>query len=227
MIDYTQLEPVSVRFWGQRGCFTRPETRTERLSYPVPTPSALRGMLEAILFRPDFRWRVTEVWICRPINYFVETRNEVRGPSGGRINLAKPTLVDAERLQRHVTGLRDLDYCVFAHPVPLDDTPATRAKYVDMFRSRVRQGQCYARPCFGQREWTAYFSEIPEGTMPAPITMHAGRVLFGRACQKNGSFESLYFEAVIINGVLKIPQHFYAAADAHPEMDSRGGAYVH
>ena len=69
---------VEVRVWGELACFTRPEFKVERVSYPVMTPSAARGVLEAIYWHPDFSWRVREIWVLAPVRTLSLRRNEVQ-----------------------------------------------------------------------------------------------------------------------------------------------------
>jgi len=69
--------PLAVRVWGDWACFTRPELKVERVSYPVMTPSAARGVLEAIFWKPEFSWQVREIWVLKPIRHFSIVRNEV------------------------------------------------------------------------------------------------------------------------------------------------------
>src|SRR3990170_4955387 len=76
--------PLSVRVWGDFACFTRPEMKVERVTYPVMTPSAARGVLEAIYWKPEFAWRIEEVWVLQPIRYFSILRNEVNSRASER-----------------------------------------------------------------------------------------------------------------------------------------------
>src|SRR5881396_2314656 len=107
--------PITLKTWGDFACFTAPEMRVERVSYPVMTPSAARGVLEAIFWKPEFRWRITAIWVLKPIHYFSILRNEInhrqseRSASawqreGGGYDAA------ADRAQRHTLGLRDVAY---------------------------------------------------------------------------------------------------------------------
>src|SRR4029078_11806935 len=75
---------VSIRVWGDFACFTRPEMKVERVSYPVPTPSAARGVLEAIFWKPEFVWSVREIAVLTPIPYFSILRNEVNARASER-----------------------------------------------------------------------------------------------------------------------------------------------
>ena len=140
------------------------------MSYPVMTPSAARGLLEAILYKPQFRWRIHRVAVRKPIRFIALRRNEVKC----RIPTRNPRPIDAEdeRTQRNTLALRDVEYVMEAtiELTPLANQPRRRppcedepegedntGKYYGMFRRRVINGQCFAHPCFGCREFPAFF----------------------------------------------------------------------
>src|SRR4051812_24793531 len=89
------LEPVAVHVWGDFACFTRAEMKVERVSYPVMTPSAARGVLEAIFWKPEFTWCVEEISVLKPIRYFSILRNEITSRQSAQV---------AERWQRDGGG---------------------------------------------------------------------------------------------------------------------------
>ena len=62
---------------GEFACFTRPEMKVERVSYDVMTPSAARGILEAIHWKPAIKWIVEEIRVLKPIRFQSIRRNEV------------------------------------------------------------------------------------------------------------------------------------------------------
>ena len=105
-------EHVHLRVWGDLACFTRPEMKVERVSYPVPTPSAARGILEAILYKPQFRWRVHRIAVRRPIKFLSFRRNEVKSVANSR--KPEPILAEDDRTQRNTLALRDVDYVIEA-----------------------------------------------------------------------------------------------------------------
>jgi len=159
-----------LRVWGGLACFTRPEMKVERVSYPVPTPSATRGLLEAILFKPQFRWHIHRIAVCKPIQFLAFRRNEVKAVLSPRT--AEPILADEERTLRNTLALRDVEYIIEASLAltPLagrprqcpfgSDEPAGEdnlGKYDGMFRRRAEKGQCFAQPVFGCREFPAHF----------------------------------------------------------------------
>jgi len=169
---------IHLRTWGELACFTRPEMKVERVSYPVMTPSAARGLLEAILYRPQFRWEVRRIAVKRPIRFISFRRNEVKS----RLSVRNPEPLDAEedRTQRNTLALRDVEYVIEAslrltplanlprRKPPGEDEPDgedTRGKYLAMFQRRVEKGQCFAQPCFGCREFPAHFELADEAMM--------------------------------------------------------------
>ena len=172
---------VRLHVWGERACFTRPEMKVERVSYDVITPSAARGILEAILWKPQIRWVIDRIHILRPIRFQSFRRNEVGakipGVTAERAMRAGTTaalglIVEENRQQRAATLLVDVAYVIEAHfelteKARGDDTPA---KYASMFNRRAAAGQCFHRPCLGTREFPADFELIPEGA-PLPESL--------------------------------------------------------
>lgn len=169
---------VRILVWGERACFTRPEMKVERVSYDVITPSAARGILEAIHWKPAIRWHIDRIHVLKPIRFESIRRNEVGGKlsaasvakamkAGSTAGLA--TYVDEDRQQRAATVLRDVRYLIEAHfelteRAGPDDSVG---KHLDIFNRRARKGQCFHAPCLGVREFPASF-ELLEGDMPPP-----------------------------------------------------------
>ncbi len=159
---------VRLRVWGAYACFTRPEMKVERVSYDVMTPSAARGILEAIYWKPQIRWVVQRIHVLNPIRFTNLRRNEVgckvavRGATGavsamksGRGGLG--IFVEQERQQRAATVLRNVDYLIEARfDVRGGDDPPP--KHYEMFRRRAEKGQCFHRPYLGCRECDCHFT---------------------------------------------------------------------
>ena len=161
--------PLQVKVWGERACFTRPETKVERVSYSVMTPSAARGILEAIFWKPEFFWQVREIQVLKPIRHFSILRNEVNDRMSHKA--AQRWMKEGggyfadereHRAQRHTLGLYDVSYVIRADVALKPDVSYSEAKYRDQFRRRVKRGRCYHRPYLGCREFAAEFTE-PEG----------------------------------------------------------------
>jgi CRISPR-associated protein Cas5d len=162
--------------WGEYACFTRPELKVERVSYEVMTPSAARGILEAIYWKPAIRWLVTRIGVLNPIVFDSIRRNEVGETISTdkivqAIKHGKPLELAASdvriRQQRTSLVLRDTAYIIEAH-FELTDKAASDdsvGKHLDCFNRRARKGKCYHRPYLGCREFPAHF-ELLEGKVP-------------------------------------------------------------
>lgn len=204
--------PLEVKVWGELACFTRPEMKVERVSYPVMTPSAARGVLEAIFWKPEFAWRVREIVVLEPIRYFSILRNEVNSRASDRsardwARNGGGFIASDDRSQRHTLALRDVAYIIRADAVPASGTGADAAKYRDQFRRRVARGQCFAQPYLGCREFTAAFAE-PEGTERSELgEMDLGRILLDLdyRSDRTGHASPRFFEARLADGVLRVP----------------------
>ena len=167
---------VKLHVWGEFACFTRPEMKVERVSYDAMTPSAARGILEAIHWKPSIRWVVDRIHVLKPIRLETLRRNELgqKIPERSVVTAMKRkstdglhTLIEAERQQRATTLLRDVGYVIEGHFVLTDAAKPddTEAKHLAMFNRRASKGQCFHRPYLGTREFAADF-ELVEGTMP-------------------------------------------------------------
>lgn len=165
---------VRLHVWGDRACFTRPEMKVERVSYDVMTPSAARGILEAIHWKPAIVWVVDRIHVLKPVRFQSFRRNEV-GAKASAANAASAMkrgttqglgiVVEDNRQQRATTLLSDVAYVIEAHfemtgRAGPEDSPA---KHLSMFNRRAASGQCFHRPCLGVREFAADFALIPEG----------------------------------------------------------------
>jgi len=173
---------IKLHIWGDHACFTRPEMKVERVSYDVITPSAARGILEAIHWKPAIRWVVDRIHVLKPVRFETIRRNEVGSkiPVGNVRKAMKANsleglhlVVDEDRQQRAMLALRDVAYGIEAHfeMTPRAEAQDNPAKHLEMFRRRAIKGQCFHRPCMGVREFPAHFelvedfpaSELPDG----------------------------------------------------------------
>ncbi len=223
---------IHLRTWGDLACFTRPEMKVERVSYPVITPSAARGLLESILYKPQFRWSVRRIAVKKPIRFLAFRRNEVKSRLSPR--KPEPLLADEDRTQRNTLALRGVEYVIEANmkltPLaglprrkPIDDEDNgddTPVKYLAMFQRRAEKGQCFAQPCFGCREFPAHFELADESAMrvesnPNPDT-DLGLMLYDvfnlvvEASQLPGKVEKpnlriTFFKAELKNGIVNVP----------------------
>lgn len=206
-------EPLlAVKVWGDFACFTRPEMKVERVTYPVMTPSAARGVLEAIFWKPEFRWRVADIAVLKPIHYTALLRNEVNSRASERTaqdwaRNGGGYFAEEDRAQRNTLALRDVAYVIRAEARPHSGDSGDRAKYRDQFRRRVERGQCYATPYLGCREWSASFAPPDGAEQPIPDTGDLGRMLLGidYAPSGKGTGAPRFFDARLEGGVLRVP----------------------
>lgn len=201
--------PLEIVMWGERACFTRPEAKAERVTYPVPPPGAARGMLEAIYWKPEFRYQIREILVLKPVQYVSFLRNEVTAKMGDHRD--KPTPIDIvdKRTQRLTLALRDVAYHIRADVVVRPDVTEDAAKFRHQFRRRVERGRCFHRPALGCREFAAHFchpSQYEGSLRPVPLTQSLGLMLFDIAFSENGDANApLFFEAELTDGKMEIP----------------------
>jgi len=207
----SRYPPLEVKLWGDYACFTRPEMKVERVSYPLPTPSAARGMLEAIFWKPEFRWRIREIRVLQPVRWFSILRNEVETRASERTarSWAKTGVggfaASKSRSQRHTLALRDVAYVITADMELATHADADPAKYRDQFRRRVRQGRCFNQPYLGCREFSAFFSEPDGSETPIPWSEDLGLMLYDLVYSGDGEGSPRFFKATVNNGVLAVP----------------------
>ncbi|MCG3179511.1 MAG: CRISPR pre-crRNA endoribonuclease Cas5d [Phycisphaerae bacterium] len=164
--------PIRLKVWGDYACFTRPEMKVERVSYDVITPSAARGVLEAVYWKPQVRWIVERLHVLRPIRFTSVRRNEVAHKASAAnarkaMNAGAGTLglfIEDERQQRAAMILRDVAYVIEAR-FELLDPAETVEKHYNIFKRRAERGQCFHRPYLGCREFPADFAWI-DGPIP-------------------------------------------------------------
>ena len=192
---------VKVKVTGDFACFTRPELKVERMSYPCMTPSAARGILDSILWKPEFKWFIRRILVLNPVKFFSIKRNELDKiiPSRG----LSPIIIENNRAQRNSLILRDVAYVIEAS-VHLDAPSQTNppVKYIEMFNRRVKKGQCWRRPYFGCREFSADFMPAFDSDQPIAEDIPIGGMLLDIFYDNKGNPEPLFFNAAIRNGIL-------------------------
>jgi CRISPR-associated protein Cas5d len=195
--------PLVVQVSGEAALFSRPELKVERVTYPVMTPTAARGVMEAIFWKPEMRYRVVAIEVLKQIRQFTIRRNETsalvsveQALRGGRVDTA------AARDQRSAVCLRDVAYRIHAHIELTDQATKPAAAYRDQFRRRVSRGACFHQPYLGTREFTADFGD-PDTTPRIDHTEDLGVMLhtihFGPPIRME------WFTARLDRGVLHIP----------------------
>ena len=209
----TRTHPVSVKVWGDFACFTRPDMKAERVSYPVITPSAARGILEAIFWQPEFRWRVEEIVVLNPIRYFSILRNEVRSKAvfrtaaGWMESGIGQYIATEDRTQRNTLAVRDVAYIVRAQVVVSENRGAHPARYRDQFRRRVERGRCFAAPYLGCREFAASFGPVDGSERPINVSADLGRMLLDLRYDSAGGGRPapVFFDARLERGIMRVP----------------------
>ncbi len=221
--------------WGDLACFTRPEMKVERFSYPVITPSAARGIFDAIYWdgkrdggaiRPYFHWQVTRIEVLEMPRYIALRRNEVKGRVPGTATLNKwmdgkqpePLRADGDdetagRTQRQTMALKNVRYRLTAKIVPKPGND--RGKLNACFQRRARTGKCFQQPYFGCREFPAFFEYIEDPTTtsatPVPLDQHLGFMLYDvfdlrrEVVRDNDEPFITLFDAWVRGGVLEVP----------------------
>ena len=204
---------IKLRTWGSFACFTRPEMKAERVSYDVMTPSAARGILEAIYWEPKITWVIDRIHVLNEIKFTNIRRNElsdkipVTSVKKAMTDLRTPlhVLIEEKRQLRSSTILRDVDYVIEAHFVLNQAEDKNTAKHLEMFRRRAKKGQFFHQPYFGCREFPVHFEWIDK--IPQTRLKNADQKLGWMLLDINfmNDYEPLFFNAEIGNGVIHIP----------------------
>lgn len=201
-----------IEVWGQNACYSRPEMKTERVSYDIMTPSAARGLVEAIYWHPGMKYHIDKIYLLSPIHFVNVRRNEVKSTllSSAALAAAKggaaPAIYTSQDIQQRAAMiLQDVHYVIECHFTMTEkaapgDNPG---KFQDILRRRLKKGQCYHQPCFGCREFPANFREWPGGEIPAlPVTQDLGYMLYDLDYSDPENILSQFFRAKLVDGVL-------------------------
>ena len=210
---------VKLHVWGEYACFTRPEMKVERVSYDAMTPSAARGILEAIHWKPAIRWVIDRIHVLKPIRFENLRRNELghKIPAGSvrkAMNRGTAeglhTLIEDDRQQRAATLLRDVAYVIEAHFVLTGtaEPDDTEAKHLAMFNRRAARGQCFHRPYLGTRECVADFTLVkdamPQSSLP-PDQRDRDLGWMLHDVDYTSGLEPRFFRAELRGGVIDVP----------------------
>ena len=220
-----------IEVWGDYACFSRPELKTERVSYDMMTPSAARGLVEAIYWHPGMRYHIDRIYLLKPFRFAAEDeastaeytanpirfanirRNEVKSTllASAALKAAKggeaPVLYTSEDIQqRAAMVLQDIHYVIECHFTMTEkaapsDNPG---KFQDILRRRLKRGQCYHQPCFGCREFPANFREWTGGEVPAlkGVNRDLGYMLYDLDYSDPENILSQFFRGKLEQGVL-------------------------
>lgn len=206
---------IQLEVWGPYALFSRPELKVEKVSYDVPTPSAARGIVEAVYFHPGLRWHIDRIYVLNPISFTSIRRNEVlskisarnvrQAAQGGRqeLYLAAPQ----EIVQRSSLLLQDVHYVIEAHfemtsKAAPSDNPG---KFQDIVTRRMEKGQCYTTPYLGCREFSASFRRWAGGPIKTiKETRDLGLMLYDFDYTDPQNITPTYFRAKLENGILNV-----------------------
>lgn len=230
---------IKLKVGGDFACFTRPGFPVERVSYPVMTPSAARGLLEAIFWKPEFRWEVREIWVLKPIKEVSIVRNELKSRQGD-----KPIFIEDLRQQRVSLVLKEVEYLITADIRLKAHAIQNLRSYLEQFERKATQGGCHHTPYLGTREFAAWFenpdgSEVPRREEDRDLGMMLFDIAFRidpakklkfwrhgpeyapeRKGEETGHHEAMFFPARLEKGVLKVPSEKYL------ELYEREGVHV-
>jgi len=204
---------VRIRVSGALACFSRPEMKVERMSYEVMTPSAARGVLDAVLWKPQMRWVVHKIEVLAPIRFLSFRRNELQDKVPKRTVegwMADPSKYEPQAAgagsdaatPRGTVALKDVAYVIEASPLVYSEDKENRPeKYIGMFERRVEQGQCFHRAYLGCREFACDFEPARPKELPIKETRDLGLMLYD-VIFKDGANRPLFFKATLQDGVL-------------------------
>ena len=202
------MREISLEVWGDFACFSRPECKVERLSYPVITPSAARGILSAIYSKPiEFYWQVKRIEVLKPIRYMSFKRNEVKSRQNGK----NPVFVEDDRTQRQSVVLKDVRYRITAEIVKRPDFSGTLEQLYAQTLNRIEKGKCFFQPSLGLREFVCYFGPLGD-SVPIEDSCDLGYMLYDvfdfkndiEVTEKTTPYISL-FSAKMERGVIEVP----------------------
>ena len=209
---------IQVEVWGEYALFSRPEMKTERVSYDCMTPSAARGLLESVYWHPGLKWVIDRIHVCSPIRFTNIRRNEVKDTISARKvksvmekGQGELYLATSESIQqRAAMVLRDVHYVIDAHfditeSAASGDNPG---KFQDIIKRRLERGQCYSMPYFGTREFPAHFCRcdvVPECPEELRGEKDLGWMLWDMDYRDPQNITPKFFRASLVDGVMTVP----------------------
>ena len=207
---------VKVKVWGEYALFSRPEMKVERCSYDVITPSAARGILEAIYWHPGMKWAIDKIYVQKPVQFTSIRRNEVKSKISSNNVLPiyngadKPLYISTKSdiVQRASLLLRDVSYVIEAHfemtekAVESDNT----GKFKDIIMRRLRRGECYHMPYFGCREFPANFCLCEDEKIETAYSgeKDLGFMLYDMDFSDLDNIQPMFFRALMKDGVINL-----------------------
>lgn len=207
---------VKVKVWGEYALFSRPEMKVERCSYDVITPSAARGILEAIYWHPGMKWVIDKIYVQKPVQFTSIRRNEVKSKISSNNVLSvyngadKPLYISTKSdiVQRASLLLRDVSYVIEAHfemteKAVESDNPG---KFKDIIMRRLKRGECYHTPYFGCREFPANFCLCEDDKIETAYSgeKDLGFMLYDMDFSDLDNIQPMFFRALMKDGVINL-----------------------
>ena len=209
---------VKVRVWGDYALFSRAELKVERCSYDIMTPSAARGILEAIYWHPGMRWHIDKIYVINPIQFTSVRRNEVKSKILASNVLQayngadKPLYISTKEdiVQRASLLLCNVEYIIDAHFEMTEKANASDnpGKFKDIIMRRLRRGECFHMPYFGCREFPANFALCEEDEIHTAYDdieeKDLGYMLFDMDYSDENNIQPMFFRAVMRHGIVDL-----------------------
>lgn len=209
---------VKVKVWGDYALFSRPEMKVERCSYDVMTPSAARGILEAIYWHPGMAWKIDRIYVMKPIQFTSIRRNEVKStlsantvlPVYNGVNKELYISTKADIVQRASLLLTDVSYVIEAHFEMTDKAKASDnpGKFKDIIMRRLKRGGCYHNPYLGCREFPANFCLYEDAEITTAYDVveekDLGFMLYDMDFSNPDNIQPMFFRAIMKKGVLNL-----------------------
>ncbi len=203
---------IALKVWGDYACFTRPEMKAERVSYDVITPSAARGILEAIYWKPEIRWVIQRLHVLKPVRFANIRRNELGNklPAGNVKKAMRDgsfrveTFIEEDRQQRMSIVLVDVCYLIEAR-FEIAGGQDNPAKHLDQFNRRARRGQCWHHPCLGCREFDAHFELVEEHLPASSLTGEQDLGWMLHDIDFGNGMQPRFFRALMQDGIIEVP----------------------
>ena len=207
---------VKGKVWGEYALFSRPEMKVERCSYDVITPSAARGILEAIYWHPGMKWVIDKIYVQKPVRFTSIRRNEVKSKISSNNVLSvyngadKPLYISTKSdiVQRASLLLRDVSYVIEAHfemteKAVESDNPG---KFKDIIMRRLKRGECYHTPYFGCREFPANFCLCEDEKIETAYSgeKDLGFMLYDMDFSDLDNIQPMFFRALMKDGVINL-----------------------
>ena len=209
---------VKVKVWGDYALFSRPEMKVERCSYDVMTPSAARGILEAIYWHPGMKWMIDKIYVNKPIQFTSVRRNEVKSKISANNVLpvynGNPKRLylssKAEIVQRSSILLRNVEYVIEAHFEMTDKANISdnSGKFKDIIMRRLKKGECFHPPYFGCREFPVRFCLCEEEEIHTAYSdedeRDLGFMLYDMDYSNPENIQPMFFRAIMKKGVIDL-----------------------